>query len=125
MTLLLAASIAVVGAFAAVVRYLVTLAFPHDAARSRMPWGVLVVNAVGSFIGGIVLGLASQSALSHEWQLILLTGFCGGLTTFSTFSVETLQLIERRRWRTALLSVTANLVIGIALAVAGYTIVAA
>ena len=83
------------------------------------PWAVLVVNVVGSFIGGLLIG-----ATTGELRLILLSGFCGGLTTFSTFSVETVQLVMQRRVRTALLSVGANLVLGIAAAALGYLLVA-
>ena len=84
----------------------------------RAPWAVLIVNVVGSFIGGLLIG-----ATTGDLRLILLTGFCGGLTTFSTFSVETVQLVMERRVRAALLSVAANLVVGIAAAAVGYALV--
>jgi CrcB protein len=83
----------------------------------RAPWAVLVVNVAGSFIGGLLIG-----ATTGDVRLILLTGFCGGLTTFSTFSVETVQLVMERRVRTAMLSVAANLVLGIAAAAIGYAV---
>jgi len=81
------------------------------------PWAVLVVNVVGSFVGGLLIG-----ATTGDLRLILLTGFCGGLTTFSTFSVETVQLVMERRVRTAVLSVAANLVLGIGAAALGYAL---
>jgi CrcB protein len=80
----------------------------------RAPWAVLVVNVVGSFIGGVLIG-----ATTGDLRVILLTGFCGGLTTFSTFSVETVQLVMERRVRTAALSVAANLGVGIGAAAMG------
>ena len=85
----------------------------------RAPWAVLVVNVVGSFVGGVLVG-----STTGDLRLILLTGLCGGLTTFSTFSVETVQLILERKARTALLSVTANLLLGIATAALGYLLAA-
>lgn len=91
------------GIVGAVIRFLVARAF-----GTRAVWAVLVVNVVGSAIGGAVLALASGDV-----RLILLTGFCGGLTTFSTFGVETIQLVLGGKARTALLSVLANLVLGI------------
>ena len=80
----------------------------------RAPWAVLLVNVVGSFIGGLLIG-----ATTGDLRLILLTGFCGGLTTFSTFSVETVQLVMERRLRAAALSVALNLVLGIGAAALG------
>ncbi|MEP6482294.1 MAG: CrcB family protein, partial [Rhodoglobus sp.] len=78
----------------------------------RAPWGVLAVNVVGSGIGGVVLGLAQRGAVSGDIRLVLIGGLCGGLTTFSTWSVETVQLVQDGKWRTAALSVGANLFLG-------------
>jgi CrcB protein len=93
------------------------------ASRARLPWAVLVVNAVGSLVGGIVIGLVQTGAIGEEARLVVLGGFAGGLTTFSTFSVETVQLAMGRRWRTALGSVLGNLALGIAACVAGFALV--
>jgi CrcB protein len=98
------------GAAGAVARFLVTRAF-----SARPVWAVLVVNVVGSAIAGALLALTSGDA-----RLILLTGFCGGLTTFSTFGVETIQLLLGGRARVALASVLANLVLGVGAASAIY-----
>ncbi|MCP2031493.1 CrcB protein [Okibacterium sp. HSC-33S16] len=123
MTLALALAVGGSGGLGAVLRYLATLLFPHDAATSRLPLGVLVVNVIGSFIAGAIVSLATHSALSSEWKLVLVTGFCGGLTTFSTLSVETIQLIERGRWRIAALSMGANLVFGVGAAAVGFALI--
>lgn len=106
----------VVGSAAAGVRYVVSRTVPS-------PWGVLLVNVVGSAIGGVVLGLAERGAVSADIRLILLGGLCGGLTTFSTFSVESIQLLVERKWRVALLSVGLNLLLGVGAAALGYLIV--
>ena len=90
--------------------------------NSRLPWAVLLVNAVGSFVGGVVIGLVQSGAIGTDARLVVLSGFAGGLTTFSTFSVETVQLALSGRWRTAAASVGLNLVIGIALAVVGFAL---
>jgi CrcB protein len=95
----------------AVLRWSASLVF----ARSRFPWAVLVVNVVGSAIAGVVTALAPA-----DLQLIIVTGFCGGLTTFSTFSVETVQLIEQRRTGAAIASAALNLVLGIGACALGY-----
>ena len=117
MTPLLALAVIATGAIATVVRYLVSLAF---ARKPGFPWAVLTVNLVGSLIGGAVLALAERSAVSADLRFILLTGLCGGLTTFSTFSVETIQLVRVGKTRVALLSVTANLVLGVGAAALAY-----
>ena len=79
------------------------------------PWAVLVVNVAGSFLGGLLVG-----ATTGDLRVILLTGLCGGLTTFSTFSVETVQLVMERRVKAAVLSIAANLGLGIGAAALGY-----
>jgi CrcB protein len=104
----------VAGALAAVLRYLVSRAF----AKQRFPWAVLVVNVVGSALGGAVAATASP-----DLRLIVLGGLCGGLTTFSTFSVETIQLVQDRRTGTAVVSVAANLVVGVGAAGLAYLVV--
>lgn len=119
MTAALAATVLVCGGGAAVARYLVAVWFGVDG---RFPWAVLVVNVIGSALGGAVLALGST--LSADMQLILLTGVAGGLTTFSTFSVETVQLVLDGRGRVALLNVGVNLGAGLAVAALVYALVA-
>ena len=111
-----------VGGLAAVLRYGLSVFLARVSKAESFPWTVLIVNAVGSGIGGAVLGLAQTSGASTELQLIILTGVCGGLTTFSTFSVETIQLITHGRWRSAVLSVGLNLVVGLGACVIGYVL---
>lgn len=105
------------GALGAVARWLVARAF---APAEGFPWAVLVVNVVGSGIAGAVLGLAERAVIGDDVRLILLAGVCGGLTTFSTWSVETVQLVQRRRWIAAVTSVVANLVLGVGACAAVY-----
>lgn len=112
MTPLLVLAVAVGGALGAVLRHLASVSV---AGRGRIPWGVLVVNVAGSFIAGLALGLP----LDPTAKLIVLTGFCGGLTTFSTLSVDTLQLILDGKRRAAAASVLLTLALGIAAVLAG------
>ena len=103
------------GALGTLARYLVSTML---AGRGSLPWAVVVVNVVGSFVAGLALGLPLEPSL----QLIVVSGFCGGLTTFSTLSVETVQLVLDGKRRAAALSVTLNLVIGIAAVIAGWAL---
>lgn len=108
------------GAAGAALRYGTTLLVAR--ARLRLPWAVLIVNVVGSLIGGVVIGLVHTATIGADARLIVLSGLAGGLTTFSTFSVETVQLALDGRWRTAALTLGANLVLGIGAAVLGFAL---
>lgn len=88
----------------------------HD---TLFPWGTLTVNVVGSLILGLVTGAAAAGAASSHLQLLLGTGFCGALTTYSTFSYETLRLAEDGARFFALANVVASLVVGLGAAFAG------
>ncbi|MDQ1572860.1 MAG: fluoride exporter [Actinomycetota bacterium] len=107
------------GGVASVVRYLVTLAF---GGRGVLPWAVFTVNVVGSAIGGVSMGLATTGIVSTSLQLVLIGGVAGGLTTFSTWSTESVQLILAGKWRTAGTNVVLNLIVGLAAATAGYLV---
>ncbi|TFC93491.1 MULTISPECIES: fluoride efflux transporter CrcB [Cryobacterium] len=111
-------SVLVAGGAAAVVRFLVSRAL--DVGRGRVPYGVLIVNVAGSLIGGVVLGLAERAAVSDDLRLILLTGVCGGLTTFSTWSVETIELALTGRWRASILNLAGTLLLGFLACATGY-----
>ncbi len=63
-----------------------------------IPPGTLIANLVGGYIIGLAIGFfAALPALSPEWRLLVITGFCGGLTTFSTFSAELVTLLQQGR----------------------------
>ena len=106
------------GALGALLRYGTTRLFAR--LNDELPWAVLTVNTMGSFVGGLVLGLVTTGAVGADVQLIAVGGFAGGLTTFSTFSVETVQLAIARRWGIVAATVGANLALGIAAAVLGF-----
>lgn len=64
-----------------------------------IPPGTLAANLIGGYIIGIAIAyFASAPNIAPEWRLLIITGFCGGLTTFSTFSAETLILIQQGRF---------------------------
>jgi len=79
------------------------------------PWGTAVVNVTGSLLLGVLIGLPANDAV----RLVVGTGVCGALTTYSTFSYETLRLGQKRAWRVAGASVLVNLGVGIGAAFAG------
>lgn len=79
------------------------------------PYGTLAVNLLGCFLIGIFFALSEKgSVLTPEWRMFLTTGFCGGFTTFSTFSYESVQLINDRQFVYLGVYATASVVAGIA-----------
>ena len=82
------------------------------AAGSSFPAGTLTVNVLGSFVIGVVMALAlDRGMLSENTRLLLTTGFCGGFTTMSTFSYETLALMEAGQVASALANVATSVVV--------------
>lgn len=69
---------------------------------ARFPWGLLIVNLVGSFLLGVFAGMGAanpDSWTTHaSAQAFVVVGFCGGLTTFSAFSLENLQMASKQSW---------------------------
>jgi CrcB protein len=94
--------IALGGAAGSVIRALVGLALP-----ARFPWATLVVNTAGSLlIGWLMTRLGGLEPEAYtRWHALLVVGFCGGFTTFSTFSWQTLEQMQRGEWLTALANV--------------------
>jgi CrcB protein len=70
--------------------------------RGSYPVGTTIINVSGSFLLGLVTGLALSHLVGDDWRLVLGGGFLGGYTTFSTASFETVRLLQNRRWGAAL-----------------------
>ena len=81
--------VAIGGAIGSVCRYLVS-----GLNVTSFPWGTFVVNVLGSLIIGLAVGLVNRGIASPEMKLLLVTGFCGGFTTFSTFANESLGFVK-------------------------------
>lgn len=81
--------VAIGGATGSVARYLVSRWFSGD-----FPWGTFAVNVIGSLLIGLLTGIVGRGILSDDMKLLLVTGFCGGFTTFSTFACESFQMMR-------------------------------
>jgi CrcB protein len=85
-----------------------------------VPPGTLAANLIGAYVVGLAVAFfASYSAISPEWRLLVITGFCGGLTTFSTFSAELTTLLQEGRISWALTAVAAHVVGSVLMTLAG------
>jgi CrcB protein len=86
------------GGAGSLLRYLVE-GWVHAAAGASFPWGTFAVNASGCFaIGALATWLGERSAATPELRSFLLIGVLGGYTTFSTFALETMRLLESAEW---------------------------
>lgn len=110
--------IAIGGGLGSIGRFLIS-EFTLRCAGNRFPWGTFIVNVLGCFIIGI---LTATLLPSGDLDLFLVTGFCGGFTTFSSFSKETFLFIDNKKIKLALLYVTSSTVLGIAAVLTGYII---
>lgn len=115
--------LAVAGAVGAPCRYLLD-AVVGDRTGGDFPWGTFVINISGSFLLGLITGAALYHAFPDTPKVILGTGFCGAYTTFSTWTFETVRLLEKGHLRQAALNVGASLVVGLAAAGTGLALAA-
>jgi len=108
-------------AIGAPLRYLTDRAVQsrHDTV---FPWGTFTVNVLGSLILGILTGAAAAGGVSSQVQLAVGTGFCGALTTYSTFSYETLRMFEKDHPRPAVCNVLVSIGAGLLAALLGAAI---
>jgi fluoride exporter len=112
-------AIAIGAALGGVSRYYLASSIQQRLGTS-FPWGTLVVNVTGSLLLGFVLRYAlSTPAVSVEMRALLTTGFCGGYTTFSTFSFETAALLEEGQYERAGAYVLGSVVLSIVATICG------
>jgi CrcB protein len=113
----------VAAAVGAPLRYLVDGAI-GDRTGDVFPWGTFVINTTGSLLFGFLTGLALYHAFPKAPRLVLGTGFCGAYTTFSTFTFETVELIEEGAVNEAVRNAFGTLVVGAAAAALGLALAA-
>lgn len=96
------------------------LAYWLNPRLEGLPLGTLAANVVGGYLVGVAVAIfMAQPGLAPAWRLLVITGFLGGLTTFSTFSAESVGLLQNARWGAALVHIGAHLFGSIAATVAG------
>ncbi len=108
------------GGLGSILRYVTGLVI----TTKLFPYATLTVNIIGSFIIGIIFALAlKEQDLLSNWKLFLATGFCGGFTTFSAFSLENMGLLQSGKTGLALMYIVLSIVLGIAATFAGYFLI--
>jgi CrcB protein len=108
--------------FGANARYLLNSWFVSHYG-SEFPWGTLFINVSGSFVLGFLLAFLEQRGIANPtYRLLLGTGFLGAYTTFSTFSYETISLLEDGEYWQMLLNIGGSLALGLAGAIAGIAV---
>ena len=106
--------------FGGALRYIVSLLVKYTCG---FPWATFTVNLLGCLLIGVLWGIFSRCAnASQQLVLFLSVGFCGGFTTFSTFSKESLQLIQSGNWLYFSLYVAGSILLGLLLVAVGYQI---
>ena len=91
-----------------------------NALFPAIPLGTLAANLLGGYIVGLAVAyFAQMPGLSPEWRLLIITGFCGGLTTFSTFSVEIVTLLQQGRMMVAMSAIGIHVVGSLLMTLAG------
>lgn len=110
--------VALGGALGASARYLTGIGIVRLVGHTGFPLGIIAVNILGSFLMGVFVALAAQRGLTHLSPLVA-TGFLGGFTTFSSFSLETVTLWERGEIGSAVLYIFLSVVLSVLALVAG------
>ncbi len=112
-------SVAIGGTLGVLARYALQGAMYAVAPRG-FPYATIVINVVGCFAIGVIIALADERGLiGAQWRLLLTTGFCGGFTTFSTFTYETIALFRDGELLYGLLYSGGSIALGLAATVAG------
>ena len=105
--------IAIGGGLGSILRYLTTL-FVSKYFESNFPVATLLTNVFGCFLIGLFFGfLEKQNAISQDLKFFLITGICGGYTTFSAFSLENVQLLQNNQFIIPILYISASVFFGL------------
>ena len=106
------------GGLGAICRYLIGRSFGLSA--NGFPLGTFIANIISCIILGMLMGWLLKKGMDQKMQLLLMTGFCGGFSTFSTFSAESFQLVQQGNVTLAFIYIIASVVICTMVLFGGY-----
>ncbi len=106
--------------FGGIARYLISLGM--KGMDSAFPWATMTANIVGCLLIGLLWAAFNRVNASSQLNLLLIVGFCGGFTTFSTFSKESLCLLQAGNYSSFILYALGSVVLGIAAVALGYAL---
>ncbi|MCU5773797.1 fluoride efflux transporter CrcB [Erwiniaceae bacterium BAC15a-03b] len=110
------------GSLGCVLRWLISVRF--NALFPNLPPGTLIVNLVGGFIIGMALAyFLKNPQLDPIWKLLIVTGLCGGMTTFSSFSAEIMLLLQSGNYLWAMLSIMTHVIGSLLMTFAGFALI--
>lgn len=110
------------GATGALARFLLDASI-KQRWRSPFPLATVVINVTGSLLLGVLAGIVLFHGASSMWQTVVGTGFCGGYTTFSTASFETVRLVQQDRRALAMLNAIGSLALSVGACAVGLAVV--
>ncbi|WP_187647961.1 fluoride efflux transporter CrcB [Nitrosophilus labii] len=117
MNISLIIAVGVGGFFGAISRFLIS-SFIQKLSSSFFPFGTLSVNVIGSFLIGFLI-VYFENVINPTQKALLVTGFLGALTTFSTFSYETVTMLQNSLYYRALINITLNVILSLGATIMG------
>ncbi len=108
------------GGIGSVARYLLSY-FLNKNNNTNFPWATFIANGFGCLLIGFLFGYIQKNNLQNETlKLLLITGFCGGFTTFSTFSLENIQFIQNQNYNLAIIYTLTSIFVGFLAVIIGF-----
>ncbi|HTO17317.1 MAG TPA: fluoride efflux transporter CrcB [Edaphocola sp.] len=100
------------GAFGSILRFLLS-EYVFLYKRNLLPFATFIINIIGSFIIGLIMGYLLKQSEGQSLKLLIAVGFCGGFTTFSTFALENIKLLQTGQYTIALAYILASVFLSI------------
>ena len=108
------------GGAGSICRYLIGKVFAYNGV---FPWGTMAANIISCLILGIVMALISKEWWTENTRMLMAVGFCGGFSTFSTFSLETFELLKKKEYLLGFLNISGSVIVCVICIFIGFWII--